>query len=76
MHGHSHPDIAKAIYEQAKILEHVIFAGFTHDPAEQLSELITQELPKNLNKVFFSDNGSTAVEVGIGSLIPCCCLTK
>jgi adenosylmethionine-8-amino-7-oxononanoate aminotransferase len=65
MHGHSHPDIAKAIYEQAQTLEHVIFAGFTHDPAEQLSEMIANELPKKLNKVFFSDNGSTAVEVGM-----------
>ncbi len=65
MHGHSHPDIAKAIYEQAQTLEHVIFAGFTHDPAEQLAELITNKLPKNLNKLFYSDNGSTAVEVAM-----------
>lgn len=65
MHGHSHPDIAKAIYEQAQTLEHVIFAGFTHDPAEHLAELITSKLPKNLNKLFYSDNGSTAVEVAM-----------
>ncbi len=65
LHGHAHPNIAKAIYEQAQQLEHVIFAGFTHDPAEQLAELITDELPKKLNRVFFSDNGSTAVEVGM-----------
>lgn len=65
LHGHSHPDIAKAIYEQAQTLEHVIFAGFTHDPAEQLAELITSKLPKNLNKLFYSDNGSTAVEVAM-----------
>ncbi len=65
MHGHSQPDIAKAIYDQAQTLEHVIFAGFTHDPAEQLAELITSKLPKNLNKLFYSDNGSTAVEVAM-----------
>lgn len=65
LHGHSHPEIAKAIYEQARALEHVIFAGFTHEPAEQLAELITDKLPKNLNKFFYSDNGSTAVEVGM-----------
>lgn len=65
LHGHSQPDIAKAIYEQAQKLEHVIFAGFTHDPAEELAELITSKLPKNLNKMFYSDNGSTAVEVAM-----------
>lgn len=65
MHGHSHPVIAKAIYEQAQKLEHVIFAGFTHDPAEELAELITEKLPKKLNKLFYSDNGSTAVEVAM-----------
>lgn len=65
LHGHSQPDIAKAIYDQAQKLEHVIFAGFTHDPAEQLAELITSKLPKNLNKLFYSDNGSTAVEVAM-----------
>jgi len=61
--GHSRPEIADAIYEQAQKLEHVIFAGFTHDPAEQIAEKVTQLLPGNLNKAFFSDNGSTAVEV-------------
>ena len=65
LHGHSHPDIAEAIYRQAQQLEHVIFAGFTHDPAEQLAELITAKLPKNLNRLFYSDNGSTSVEVAM-----------
>ncbi|MEX0721315.1 MAG: adenosylmethionine--8-amino-7-oxononanoate transaminase [Balneolaceae bacterium] len=65
LHGHAHPEIADAIYEQAQKLEHVIFAGFTHDPAEQLAELLTAKLPGNLNRVFYSDNGSTAVEVGM-----------
>jgi adenosylmethionine-8-amino-7-oxononanoate aminotransferase len=65
LHGHGNPVIAKAIYEQAQKLEHVIFAGFTHEPAEKLAEKITSKLPKNLNRVFYSDNGSTAIEVAL-----------
>ena len=65
LHGHAHPKIAAAIYEQAKTLEQVIFAGFTHDPAEQLAEKLLQKLPQNLNRVFYTDNGSTAVEVAL-----------
>jgi adenosylmethionine-8-amino-7-oxononanoate aminotransferase len=64
IHGHAHPALAAAIYEQFQTLEHVIFAGFTHSPAEQLAERLLQYTPW-LDKVFFSDNGSTAVEVGI-----------
>lgn len=66
LHGHAHPYIAEKIFEQAKQLEHVIFAGFTHTPAEQISRrLIENHLPKNISKIFFSDNGSTSVEVAI-----------
>ncbi|HEY5826380.1 MAG TPA: adenosylmethionine--8-amino-7-oxononanoate transaminase [Cyclobacteriaceae bacterium] len=65
LHGHSHPVIVKAIAEQAQKLEHVIFAGFTHEPAIQLAENLLKILPKHFSKVFFSDNGSTAVEVAI-----------
>tara|TARA_Y100000590_G_scaffold15182_1_gene18271 strand:- start:5032 stop:6336 length:1305 start_codon:yes stop_codon:yes gene_type:complete len=65
VHGHSHPYIAKAIYKQSKKLEQVIFGGFTHDPAMDLASSITKILPVNLQKVFFSDNGSTAVEVAL-----------
>src|SRR5882672_11030785 len=65
LHGHSHPVIAQAIAEQAKKLEHVIFAGFTHQPAIQLAENLLSVLPKNQSKIFFSDNGSTAVEVAL-----------
>ncbi|TXB65369.1 adenosylmethionine--8-amino-7-oxononanoate transaminase [Vicingus serpentipes] len=64
IHGHSHPYIAEAVCEQFNTLEHVIFAGFTHPKAIELSERIIGKLPY-LNKVFFSDNGSTAVEVAI-----------
>ncbi|MEX0780646.1 MAG: adenosylmethionine--8-amino-7-oxononanoate transaminase [Balneolales bacterium] len=65
IHGHSHPDIAKAIYDQAQTLEHVIFAGFTHDPAEQLARRLIPHLPDSVDKIFYSDNGSTAVEVAL-----------
>jgi adenosylmethionine-8-amino-7-oxononanoate aminotransferase len=65
LHGHSHPVIAKAISRQAETLEHVIFAGFTHEPAIQLSKNLLSILPENQVKIFFSDDGSTAVEVGL-----------
>lgn len=65
IHGHAHPQIAKAITKQANRLEQVIFANFTHDPAEQLAEQLSERLPGDLNKVFYSDDGSTAVEVAM-----------
>jgi adenosylmethionine-8-amino-7-oxononanoate aminotransferase len=65
LHGHSHPFIAKAVAEQAQTLEHVIFAGFTHKPAIQLSKNLLEILPHNQAKIFFSDDGSTAVEVAL-----------
>lgn len=65
LHGHSNPEIAEAIYMQAQELEHVIFAGFTHEPAIRLAESLLKIAPGNLSKVFFSDNGSTAVEVSL-----------
>lgn len=65
LHGHAHPKIAKAVADQAAKLEHVIFAGFTHEPAIKLSRNLLQILPSNFNKIFFSDNGSTAVEVAL-----------
>lgn len=65
LHGHSHPAIAKALADQAGKLEHVIFAGFTHEPAIRLSENLLQILPSNQSRIFFSDNGSTAVEVAL-----------
>jgi adenosylmethionine-8-amino-7-oxononanoate aminotransferase len=63
--GHANPQIAAAIKKQVDTLEHVIFAGFTHQPAIELSEKLIQLLPKNQSKVFFSDNGSTCVEVAL-----------
>jgi len=65
IHGHGHPGIAEKIYEQAKKLEHVIFTGFTHQGAVELAERLLPLLPGDFSKVFYSDNGSTAVEVAI-----------
>lgn len=65
LHGHGHPHIAKAIAEQAQQLEHVIFAGFTHGPAATLASRLAKVLPDPLTRIFYSDNGSTAVEVAL-----------
>lgn len=65
IHGHAHPHIAKKVTEQLNTLEHVIFAGFTHEPAVQLGERLLKILPGQQSKVFYSDNGSTAVEVAL-----------
>src|SRR5437867_2097670 len=65
LHGHAHPLIAEAIAKQARNLEHVIFAGFTHEPAEELAARLGSIAPEPLSRLFFSDNGSTAVEVAI-----------
>lgn len=65
LHGHGHPVVAEAIAEQARTLEHVIFAGHTHEPAVRIAARLAEQLPGALNKVFFSDNGSTAVEVAM-----------
>lgn len=65
IHGHSHPYIAEKVFEQLKQLEHVIFAGFTHPQAVTLAENLLSIIPKNQAKIFYSDNGSTAVEVAL-----------
>lgn len=65
LHGHAHPKIAESIYKQALKLEQVIFAGFTHNPAIELCERLSYLLPSELSKFFFSDNGSTSVEVAL-----------
>ncbi len=64
-YGHSNPVIADAIYQQLNKLEHVLFGGFTHEPAVVLAEKLMEILPSNQQKLFYSDNGSTAVEVAI-----------
>jgi adenosylmethionine---8-amino-7-oxononanoate aminotransferase len=64
-HGHSHPKLNAAIAEQAAKFEHVLFAGFTHAPAVDLAEGLLRLLPDELTRVFFSDDGSTSVEVAL-----------
>ncbi len=65
IHGHSHPKLNEALARQARELEHVIFAGFTHRPAVELAERLVEVLPEGLHRVFYSDDGSTAVEVAL-----------
>ncbi len=65
IHGHGHPYIAEKLYEQARTLEQVIFAGFTHEPAVRLAERLIDVLPGDFSRIFYSDNGSTATEVAI-----------
>ena len=63
--GHANPYIAEALSKQAHTLEHVIFAGHTHEPAVELAERILKIAPPGLGKVFFADNGSSAIEVAL-----------
>jgi adenosylmethionine-8-amino-7-oxononanoate aminotransferase len=64
-HGHCHPRIMAAIAEQAAKLDQIIFAGWTHEPAETLAQGLTTIMPPTLTRVFFSDSGSTSVEVAL-----------
>jgi adenosylmethionine-8-amino-7-oxononanoate aminotransferase len=65
LHGHSHPHIAAKVAAQLTVLEHCMFAGFTHEPAVELAERLLDILPQGMSKIFYSDNGSTAVEVAM-----------
>ena len=65
MYGHCNEYITNKVSSQMHQLDQVVFSGFTHKPAIELSEKLIAILPKNQNKLFFSDNGSTAVEIGI-----------
>ena len=65
LHGHSHPYIAEKVYAQMQKLEHVVFAGFTHNPAVELCDKLSKHLPSNQAKFFFSGDGSSAVEIAL-----------
>ncbi len=65
IHGHSHPKLNEALAKQARELEHVLFAGCTHRPAVELAERLLEVLPRGMARVFYSDNGSTAVEAAL-----------
>ncbi len=65
LHGHGRPELAAAIAAQARELDHVLFAGCTHAPAIEVAERLLALAPRGLERVFFADNGSTAVEVAL-----------
>ncbi|MBP2834337.1 aminotransferase class III-fold pyridoxal phosphate-dependent enzyme, partial [Aquimarina sp. U1-2] len=65
MYGHCNDYIIEATHQQMLRLDHVMFSDFTHEPAVKLSEELIKILPNNLNKIYFNDNGSTAVESAI-----------
>lgn len=65
LHGHSHPQIAQAIYQQAQTLAHCMFANLTHEPAVKLAERLLAITPGEMRHVFYSDNGSCATEIAI-----------
>lgn len=64
-HGHRYPPIMEAIRKATEKLDQIIFAGLTHEPAEALAAQLVKRAPKGLTKVFFSDSGSTSVEVAL-----------
>ena len=65
LHGHGRPELIEALASQARKLDHVIFAGCTHESAATLAAELAGRTPGELERVFFSDNGSTAVEVAL-----------
>lgn len=64
-HGHCRSEMIKSVLNQSKKLEQVLFAGFTHQPAVDLAERIVNLLPGSLSRVFYSDNGSTSIEIAM-----------
>jgi adenosylmethionine-8-amino-7-oxononanoate aminotransferase len=71
-HGHCQPEIVEAIQKQSAKIDQVLFANFSHKPAEELAELLLEITPPSLNRVFLSDNGSTAVEVALKMALQSC----
>lgn len=65
LHGHGRPELVAAMASQAERLDHVLFAGATHEPAVGLAEALVDVTPRGLTRVFYSDDGSTAVEVAL-----------
>jgi adenosylmethionine-8-amino-7-oxononanoate aminotransferase len=71
VHGHGHPRIREAVARQMERLDHVLFAGVTHEPGVRLASRLASIAPEGLSRVFFSDNGSTAVEVALKMSLQC-----
>lgn len=76
LHGHTHPYLIEALHKQAQTLEHVIFAGFTHEPAVRLGEMLLALWKGEMRRVFFSDNGSTSIETALKMAIQWYALKK